>query len=145
MYLLDTNVVSTLDARRQPGARELVSWILRNGGSLFLSVVTVMELEAGILNAVRLGRRSRADELRRFVDTLEEAFRPRLLPVSLEAAREAARLADVVRGLDVGTPDLLIAATAQVSGLTVLTRNLRHFEPMRIRVLDPFVVLPLDV
>jgi toxin FitB len=55
LYLLDTNIVSMLDPRRREHAPELVDWLERNGASLFLSVMTVTELDAGVHKLRREG------------------------------------------------------------------------------------------
>lgn len=56
MYLLDTNVVSMLDPRRHAHAPALIAWLERNGASLFLSVLTIAEMDAGILKLRREGK-----------------------------------------------------------------------------------------
>jgi predicted nucleic acid-binding protein len=58
MYLLDTNIVSMLDPRRQQHAPELIQWLERNGASLFMSVLTITEMDAGVLKLRREGRSS---------------------------------------------------------------------------------------
>src|SRR5262249_21361476 len=63
MYLLDTNIISMLDPGRQAQAPALVDWIERNGASIFLSVQTITEMDAGVLKLRREKKRERADEL----------------------------------------------------------------------------------
>ena len=60
MYLLDNNIISLLDPRRQGGVPALVDWIERNGEHLYLSVITFLELETGILKLRREGKDKRA-------------------------------------------------------------------------------------
>ena len=144
MYLLDTNVVSRLDPRRRGGAAELVGWIGRNGAHLFLSALTLMELEAGILKLRREDKRERADELTTLAGAILDDFADRVLAVDATVAMEAARLAEHARPTTLDAIDLLIAGTAKVHGLTVLTNNLRHFEPTGVPALDPFASLPPD-
>jgi predicted nucleic acid-binding protein len=59
-YLLDTNIVSMLDPRRHAHAPALIDWLDRNGASLFLSVMTIVEVDAGILKLRREGKAERA-------------------------------------------------------------------------------------
>ena len=118
MYLLDTNVVSRLDPRRHGSARDLVAWIRRNGAHLWLSVITLTEIEAD--------------------------FGDRVLAVDAAVALAIARLAEAARPAVVEWKDLIIAATARAHGLTVLTNNLRHFGPTGVPALDPLARLPPD-
>lgn len=145
MYLLDTNIVSRLDPRRHSSAPALVRWIARNGARLFLSALTFMELEAGILKLRRDGKRERADELATLARAILEDFGERVLAIDASIALEAARLAEAARPTTLDAPDLLIAATAKAHGLTVLTHNLRHFVPTGVSALDPLASLPPDV
>lgn len=70
MYLLDTNIISLLDPRRQSLVPGFVPWLRRNGGHLFLSVITLTELEVGILKLRREAKEKRAAEF----ETLREAI-----------------------------------------------------------------------
>ena len=145
MYLLDTNIVSRLDPRRQGSAPALVEWIGRNGAHLFLSALTFMELEAGILKLHREGKRERAEELAGLARAILEDFGERVLGIDASVGMEAAHLAEAARPTTLDAADLLIAGTAKVHGLTVLTRNLRHFTPTGVPSLDPLAALPADV
>jgi predicted nucleic acid-binding protein len=144
VYLLDTNIVSRLDPRRHAGAGELVAWIRRNGAHLSLSVITLTELEAGILKLRRDGQARRADEYETLRQAIEADFRDRVLAVDTAVAIAIARVAEAIRPTVLEWKDLIIAATAKVHGLVVLTNNLRHFEPIGIPVLDPLARLPPD-
>lgn len=144
MYLLDTNIVSLLDPRRHAGARELVAWIRRNGAHLSLSVVTLLEIEAGVLKLRREGKHKRADEYEALRTAIAADFADRLLSMDANVALTAARLAETVRPAVIEWKDLVIAATAKAHGLTILTRNLRHFAPTGVPALDPEAALPPD-
>lgn len=143
MYLVDTNVISAGAPSRSGRWAELAEWMDRSSDRLFLSAISVAEIEAGIAKAHR-ERWRYAGALTAWLDTLLHLYAARVLPFDLEAARLAGRLADQARaaGHDPGFPDLAIAATAQLHGLTVLTRNLRHFGPLGVPVHDPFAALP---
>lgn len=145
MYLLDTNIVSRLDPRRHGSARDLVAWIRRNGAHLSLSVITLTEIEAGILKLRREGQDRRADEYEALRRAIEADFSDRLLAVNAAVALMIARLSEVARPAVVEWKDLIIAATASAHGLTVLTNNLRHFAPTGVPTLDPLAQLPPDV
>jgi hypothetical protein len=127
VYLLDTNIISLLDPRRQALVPGLVPWLRRNGAHLFLSVITLTELEAGILKLRRDAKDKRAAEF----ETLREAT--------------VAHLSEAARPHVIELADLIVAATAQVHGLIVMTRNTRHFEPTGLAVVDPTLGLPGDV
>src|SRR5699024_10629022 len=135
-HLLDTNVISEL---RKPERRADVSvrtWVAARAPSdLYLSVITVLEVEVGI---GRLAKRDPAQAGRLqtwFDEELLDAFAGRTLPVDVPVARRAARL-------HVSDPrperDALIAATAAVHGLAVVTRNVKDFEPLDVAVINPW-------
>ncbi len=135
-YLLDTNVVSELRKsadRADPGVR---AWARsKRTSELWLSVITVMEVETGV------GRVERRDQrqgmtLRRWLEQdLLPAFEGRLLPVDVAVARRAA-------SFHVPDPrperDALIAATALERGMTVVTRNVSDFTALDVDLVDPW-------
>jgi predicted nucleic acid-binding protein len=139
-WLLDTSVISELAPRRPPISSELADWLEANSASLFLSAMTAAEIEAGIAKRRRSGGAGRADALTAWFGTVVSAYADRILPIDLGVARIAGALADraIAKGRSPGLADVLIAATAQANGLTVLTRNLRHFEPLDVAARDPF-------
>jgi predicted nucleic acid-binding protein len=145
MYLLDTNIVSLLDARRQGTVPELVAWLERNGAFLFLSAMTVAEMQAGILKLRREGKDARAEEIEALLVAILADFGDRVLPMDAMVAQRLAHLAEAARPQVVELADLVIAATASVHGLTVLTRNIRHFTPTGVDARDPLATLPDDV
>ena len=133
MYLLDTNVVS---AQRRPERNRAVSqWLLgQSPDDLYISVITIGEIEYGIARQ----RRTQAGSAARLEDWLESvrtSFGSRILPLDEASAR---RWGHLHAELGYTNSDLLIAATALVHGFTVVTRNVRHFEPTGVRVINPF-------
>ena len=133
MYLLDTNVVSVLRRPdRHPGP---IQWLqARRASDVFLSVVTVGEIERGIARQQHRDP-SVARELSVWLDRVLTWYGDRVLGVDVPTARRWGRLSG-----DLGheSADLIIAATALEHGLTVVSRNTRHFEPAGVKVLDPF-------
>lgn len=144
MYLLDTNIVSHFDVRRRERAGPLVDWMRRNDRALFLSTASLVEIEAGFLKLHRDGKNNRAGEIQALRDDLLNDFADRLLAMDVPVALAAARLAEAARPAVIEWKDLIIAATASTHGLTVLTRNLRHFTPTGVPALDPLADLPPD-
>jgi len=144
MYLLDTNVVSMLDPARQKYEPALVDWLDRNGTKLFLSVMTITEMERGVLKLRREGKIERAAKLSVYVSEVFDDYSDRVLPLDLEAARHLARLQEETHQQQVPLPDLIIAATAARHDLVVLTRNMKDFGRLSVKAVDPFLELPED-
>ena len=133
MYLLDTMVLSELRKRRRaPG---LVEWLERvRPTDLYLSVVTIGEVEKGIAKQQRLDPVF-AERLTGWLDGVLRYYATRLLAIDLSTARRWGRLADAHRHAGA---DLLIAATALEHGLAIVTRNVRHFEGTGAPLVNPF-------
>lgn len=132
MFLIDTDVLSAL--RRQERNPAIVQWLSdQRMADLYLSVVSIGEIERGI---VRQQHRDPAfaQVLAAWLDSVLTLYGERILHVNLSTARRWGRLSG-----DLGHEgaDLLIAATALEHGLTVVTRNIRHFEATGVPVLDP--------
>lgn len=137
MYLIDTDVLSLL--RRPERVPALVAWIRSvPDEALHLSVVTLGEVARGI-ERQRNRDPAFAVALEAWVGTVQTAYADRVLPFGAAEAVEWGRLS---ARLGHRSADLMIAATARVSGLTVVTRNLRHFEPAGAVVLDPMEGAP---
>ncbi len=132
MYLLDTNVVSEL--RRPRPHRGVSDWIGDvPADRLFLSAVTVGEIQAGI-EIARERDEAKAEELETWLDRVVSGYG--VLPMDAAAFREWARLKH--RKSDTLIEDAMIAATARVRRLTVATRNVRDFREFGVELLDPF-------
>jgi predicted nucleic acid-binding protein len=133
MFLIDTVVLSELRKRQRDPSVE--KWIGgQRAADLYISVVTVGEIERGI------ALRARKDpefvgELVGWLDRVLALYGDRILPFDLRSARRWGRLSAAL-GND--SADLMIAATALERGLTVVTRNLAHFEPTGVPTLNPF-------
>lgn len=143
MYLVDTNVISAA-APGRPVPSALVKWMDAHSDSLFLSVVTVAEIEDRIAKSRREGATRKSSNLASWLETVLHLYGDRILAFDAPTARIAGAIADRARGQGhaPGFADIIIAATARSHGLTVLSRNIRHFEPLGVAVLNPFVALP---
>ena len=132
MYLLDTNVVSEL--RRPRPSRAVLDWIADvPAEQLFVSAVTVGEIQAGI-EITREQDFAKAEELEIWLDQVQASYA--VLPLDASTFREWARL--MHRKSDTIAEDAMIAATAIVHRLTVVTRNVRDFDQFGIELQDPF-------
>lgn len=131
-YLLDTNVISEIRKPKPHGA--VVAWIeeLREE-QMFLSAVTIGELQAGIERA-RIQDEAKARDIEAWLERVAQSYA--LLPMDAACFRECARL---MQGKsDDLFEDAMIAATAQVHNLIVATRNENDFRHLRVQVFNPF-------
>jgi predicted nucleic acid-binding protein len=133
MYLIDTDVLSALRKRqRAPG---LEAWITgQRTSDLFVSVVSIGEIERGIA-LKRTKNPDFAESLMIWLDRVLALYGSRILPFDLEASRRWGQLSAAIGN---HSADLQIAATALQHGLTVVTRNVRHYASTGVLVLDPF-------
>lgn len=135
-YLLDTNVISELRKSRSRADPAVRSWVsARRPDDLHLSVITVLEIELGIVQVRRRDRRQ-ATRLESWLeDDVLPVFAGRIVPVDVAVARRAALL-------HVPDPrperDALIGATAATHGFTMVTRNVVDFESMGIALINPW-------
>jgi predicted nucleic acid-binding protein len=143
VYLVDTNIVSSA-APGRPVPYALVEWMDTHSALLFLSVVTVAEIEDGIAKLTREGATRKSADLASWLETVLHLYGQRILVFDAPTARIAGGVADQARGRGhaPGFADIIIAATARRHELTILSRNVRHFEPLGVAVLDPFATLP---
>jgi len=136
MYLLDTNVVSELRRADRADTRVRAWADSAPAGAVFLSAISILELELGVLLSERKDP-TQGRLLRRWLeDQVLTRFEGRILPVELEVARQCAHL-------HVPDPrssrDAMIAATALVHAMTVVTRNVSDFAPTGVPVLNPWL------
>lgn len=133
MMLLDTVVLSEL--RKNRPAPKVLAWLkTQQAKQLFVSVVSLGEIERGIVKA----RRTDAVFAERLTTWLADTmllYSDHVIPVTAPIARRWGRLS---AELGHEGADLLIAATALEHGLTVATRNLRHFKPTGVSLVNPF-------
>ena len=133
MFVRDTDVRSAL--RRPERDANLEAWVRRRRtADLYLSVITIGEIERGI-GLQRTSNPAFADALAAWLDTVLGLYGDRILPFDLPAARRWGLLSATLGNT---TPDLMIAATALEHGLTVATRNISDFEPTGVTLVNPF-------
>ncbi|MGH9722897.1 MAG: type II toxin-antitoxin system VapC family toxin [Bryobacteraceae bacterium] len=133
MYLVDTNVISELRKNKPHGA--VVAWIKSvDPDEIFVSAVTLGELQAGIEITRRLDP-EKADQIETWLDQVADSYQ--VFPMDGRTFREWARLMN-------GRPhqlieDAMLAATARVHRLTVVTRNTRDFQAFGVQLFNPFI------
>lgn len=135
MFLIDTNILSEFrrPERANPG---VMAWAKgTTPADLFISAITLFEIELGAAQAARKDA-AKGRILRMWIETqVMPAFQGRIIAVDASVARRCA-------GLHVPDPrpqrDSLIAATALVHRMTIITRNVRDFEPMGVQLLNPW-------
>jgi toxin FitB len=142
MFLVDTNVISALAPSKRENAEVLIEWLDKASSRLFMSVISAAEIEAGIAKAEREGATKKARQLTEWWHGIGYLYADRLLPFDLQCAHAAGGIVDAARAHQPRFEDIAIAATAHVHDLIVLTRNLRHFEPLGVQAVDPFSTLP---
>jgi predicted nucleic acid-binding protein len=133
-YLLDTDILSAI--RRKQRDPNLEKWLHGiNSADVYLSVVTIGEVERGITQQWRINPEF-AEDLQRWLDTILLRYEQRILPLSVSIARRWGQLSGE---LGHNNADLMIAATALEHNLTVATRNTRHFEPTQVSLINPYL------
>lgn len=143
MYLVDTDVLSRSDpSKADEDARAVRQWLDQASAYIFLSWVTIAEIEKGIARAVRIDASTKADKLRSWIDAITHLHSGRILPFDREAALIAGPIMDRARAHQPGFADVAIAATAKANDLTVLTANERHFRLLDVAIVNPFKKLP---
>ena len=132
-FLLDTNVLS--EARKPAGDPQVHAWIASTPGvDLYVSVLVIGEIRQ-VIERLRRRDPAQAAVLEAWLATLRQNYTDRLLPVTRE-------IADIWGRLSVPDPlpaiDGLLAATALVHGLTLVTRNTSHVARTGVRLFNPF-------
>lgn len=145
-FLVDTDILSAGAPSKAQSIPELIKWMDRNSERLYLSVVTIAEIEDGIAKSRREGATRKAARLREWLETMVHLYSRRILPFDLAAARIAGVLSDRARGggHTAGFADLSIGAIARHHDLTILTRNLKHYAPLGVAAHDPVTELPYE-
>ncbi|MDC9728994.1 MAG: type II toxin-antitoxin system VapC family toxin [Methyloprofundus sp.] len=137
MFLLDTNVVSELrKASLNKADHNVTEWAKKQSvATLFISSISIMEIEMGILQKERKDPQQAAT-LRTWLNThVLKAFSDRILPIDTSVAIQCAKL-------HVPDPkserDAMIGATCKVHGMTLVTRNIKDFKHMKLDLINPW-------
>lgn len=134
MILLDTVVLSEL--RKNRPSPKVIQWVQQHqDNDFFISVASLGEIERGI-EKKRKTEPEFAQELTHWLENLQRLYGDRILPITPNIARKWGQLS---AQLNHDGADLLIAATALVHGLSVATRNVRHFEKAKVALVNPFL------
>jgi toxin FitB len=143
-YLVDTDVLSGGAPSKARPMPDLLRWMDRNSKRLYVSVITIAEIEDGIAKAQREGATRKANSLAQWLEALVHLYSPRILPFDLPPARIAGALSDKARGegFTPGFADVAIGAIARHHGLIVLTGNVDDFTVLGVAAHDPVAQLP---
>jgi toxin FitB len=134
-FLLDTNVISEL-RKRERCAPRVNAWALRvEPNQSFLSILVIGELRRGAILKRRTDRAA-ADALEQWIARLVHLYGDRILPITLDIAQEWGRLSAL---RPVPPEDGLLAATASVHRLILVTRNTRNVQGLGVAVLNPWI------
>lgn len=135
-FLLDTNVISMLSPSRSEASPKFLAWLeqMDSEDRLFLSAVTIHEVEKGIAMLEHKGAAAKAAGLRVWLSGLVAAYEDRILIADLRASALAGQLEAkaIAAGHDPGMADATIAGIAKANDLTIVTRNTKHFLPFDI-------------
>lgn len=150
MYVLDTDVFSMTSPTSGFDGRAVDTWRLwveRNQDGLYFSVVTIMEVSFGIEKCLAKGATKKAERLQKWLVAAETIHRDRIIPVTIEIAHKAGELLyqAVGSGNMPSSEDATIAATADVKGFRVLSRNARDMNALKANWSDPLEATPPDV
>jgi toxin FitB len=134
-FLIDTNVIS--EARKPQPDPNVVRWILKHEGQLFLSVITVAELRFGV---ERLASSEHRHRLEAWVHRVVEGFGDRVLPVDKDVAQTwgSVMAKSEQAGRRMAPVDCFVAATALVWDLTLATRDVTGFAGFNGRLMNPW-------
>ncbi len=150
MYILDTDVFSITSPTSgfgAPAAEAWRLWVERNQERLYFSVVTIMEVRFGVEKSAAKGATKKAEHLRKWLAAAETVHRNRIIPVTIEIAHRAGELlyGAVAAGMAPSAEDAIIAATADVKGFTVLSRNAKDMTALKANWSNPLDAPPPNV
>jgi predicted nucleic acid-binding protein len=149
MYVLDTDVFSLTSPTSglvAPRAEAWRDWVRRNEGVLYFSVATIMEVRFGIEKSMAKGATKKAARLQLWLSAAETVHRNRIFPVTIEIAHRAGELLyrAVAAGMAPGAEDAIIAATADLNGFAVLSRNAGDMKALSANWSNPLDLIPPD-
>lgn len=140
-FLLDTDVVSVLAPSKSEASADFLAWLDRMDadGRLFLSVVSIHEIEKGIALLDHKGATAKAASLKAWLSGLVSTYDDKIIGFDAQAAAIGGQLEAkaLAAGHDPGMADAVIAGTAAAHELVIVTCNTKHFLPFGIAVLSP--------
>lgn len=140
-FLLDTNVISMLAPSRTQASADFLDWLDRMDadGRLFLSAVSIHEIEKGIALLDHKGATAKAVSLKAWLSGLVSTYDDKIIGFDAQAAAIGGRLEAkaIAAGHDPGMADAIIAGIAAAHDLIVVTSNTKHFLPFGVAVLSP--------
>jgi predicted nucleic acid-binding protein len=145
-YVVDTDVLSTTSPTAPGAMPGLSAWLDRNSEHLYLSVISLMEISYGIAWLRHRQARRKTALLQAWLDDVMSFHESHIIVVVSDVAVRAGQLLATARagGVEVSAEDALIAASADLRAMTVLTANARHFVPMGVRCVDARAGPPPD-
>ena len=143
-YLVDTDVLSAGAPSKAQTSTKLLEWMDTNSNRLYVSVITIAEIEDGIAKSKREGATRKSSLLADWLQALVHLYSARILPFDLPAARISGALSDKARGRGrtPGFADVAIGAIAQHHELTILTRNVNDYVVLDVATFDPTTEVP---
>jgi len=140
-FLLDTNVISVLSPSRAAASPDLMAWLdhTDSEGRLFLSVVTIHEIEKGIALLQHKGASAKAAALKLWLAGLVSIYDDKIIPVDTVVAALAGQMEAraIATGFAPGMADATLAGIASVHDLVIVTSNTKHFRPFGVSVITP--------
>jgi predicted nucleic acid-binding protein len=145
-YLLDTNAISMFSPSRASATPEFAEWMAEQEqlDTIFLSVVSLHEIEKGVRLLDHKGATAKATGIRYWLAGLVAAYSDNILTFDSAVAKVSGQLeaAAIAAGHNPGMADAIIAATAKVHGLAIITSNLKHFQPFGVDARSPQQLFP---
>jgi len=143
-FLLDTNAISVFAPSRTEPSEAFAAWMDEQErlNSIYLSAITVHEIQKGIKILEHRGAKSKAEALGIWLVGLTSAYAENILPLDATVARISGELEAIAvsAGHAPGAADAMIAGTAKAHGLTVITNNLKDFTPFAISAKSPYQI-----
>jgi predicted nucleic acid-binding protein len=140
-YLIDTNVISMLAPSRAEASPDFLDWLERMDGEgrVFLSAITIHEIEKGIALLENKRAKAKASDLKTWLAGLVSTYADKIIGLETAAAAFGGRLEAraIVAGHNPGMADAAIAGIAEAHDLTIITLNTRDFLPFGVAVFSP--------
>ena len=139
---MDTNVVSLFAPGKPPLTQKVDTWFTANRADLYIPAFAFHELRRGIAKHDRQGGHAKAQTLLQWLHGLLTTYAARIVPFDVAVAMTAGAMEDAATaaGKHPGLADVMIAATAKTHSMTLLTGNMRHFEPLEVPCLNPLTL-----